>query len=92
MGVKLNNSENYESILIHITEKDTPIAFKNKLNELMSQKAFDNEEEAKKWIEESEFELELYYHENFGLFGVESEAVESNCDIYSPYDGTLCEY
>ena len=30
-------------------------------------------------------ELELYYEVDYGLFGVESEAVEDNADIASPY-------
>ena len=36
-------------------------------------------------------ELELYYNTNLGLFGVESEAVEGNCDIYDPYTSEILE-
>lgn len=40
---------------------------------------------AEKWVQGMEIELELYYQPEYGLFAVESEAVESNIPIYSPY-------
>ena len=37
-----------------------------------------------------EIELELYYEKEYGLFAVESGAVESGT-IYSPYSAELCD-
>ena len=85
MGVKINY-ENYESISVLLTEEKFPIAFKNKVDELMEQGAFNNIEEAKKWVKTNPIELELYYDKHHGLFGIEAEAVEA-CgeDFVSPY-------
>lgn len=91
MAVKLNGCNNYESIIVRLSEKETPIAFANKLHELMSQKCFDNIEDAKAWIEETPFEMDVYYEEGKGLFCVESDAVDNSVDIYSPYTGELCD-
>ena len=41
-------------------------------------------EEAESVIKDMEIELEIYYEKGYGLFAVESEAVESGT-IYSPY-------
>lgn len=30
-------------------------------------------------------ELEIFYHKDCGMFAVESEAVESGCELHSPY-------
>lgn len=38
-----------------------------------------------------EIECELYYEKHCGLFAVESDAVENNCTIYSPYSGDIAE-
>ena len=37
-----------------------------------------------------QIDLELYYEKDYGLFGVECEAVECS-DICSPYSGVLLE-
>ena len=34
--------------------------------------------------------MEIYYEKHYGLFAVESEAVESGT-IYSPYSNELCD-
>lgn len=83
--LKLNNSENYESIHVKLSKDKTPIAFENKVSELLEQGAFDTREKAEKWVSEVEFEMEIYYHKDNGLFMVESDAVENHADIYSPY-------
>ncbi len=44
-----------------------------------------SEEDAEAWLLTTPIPLELFYTKT-GLFGVESEAVES-CDIYNPYSG-----
>ena len=85
-AIKMNNADNYESINITLSRENTPIAYKNKLDELMECKAFDTQSEADEWISETPIELELYYEKGYGLFGVESEAVE-NAELQSPYSG-----
>lgn len=89
MAVQLNGAEFYESIEILLDKNKFPIAFKNKVDELVEQGAFNTREEAEKWVSETPIELELYYDKDKGLFGVESGAVESGC-IYSPYDAEMC--
>ena len=89
--MKLNNAENYEHLCnVKLTKEQYPIAFENKVSELMEQGLFSTREEAEKAVTEMEIELELYYHKDYGLFAVESEAVEGGT-IYSPYSGELCE-
>ena len=85
-AIKMNNADNYESINITLSRENTPIAYQNKLDELMDCKAFDTQAEAEKWLSETPIELELYYENGYGLFGVEAEAVE-NTEIKSPYSG-----
>ena len=84
--IKMNNADNYESINIILSKENTPIAYQNKLDELMDCNAFNTQSEAEKWLSETPIELELYYENGYGLFGVESEAVE-NMEIQSPYSG-----
>ena len=85
-AIKMNNADNYESINITLSRENTPIAYQNKLDELMECKAFDTHSEAEEWLSETPIELELYYEKGYGLFGVESEAVE-NAELQSPYSG-----
>ena len=82
--IKMNNADDYESINITLSKENTPIAYQNKLDELMDIKAFDTKEEAEDWINTHPIELELYYENGQGLFAVESEAVERTT-IHSPY-------
>lgn len=88
--MKKNSAENYESILIKLSEEKFPIAFNAKVEELVSTGAFDSEEEAKAYVRTTPIELELYYSPNLGLFGVESDAVECT-EIYDPYTGEVME-
>lgn len=85
-AIKMNNADNYESINITLSKENTPIAYQNKLDELMDCKVFDTQAEAEKWLRETPIELELYYEYGYGLFGVEAEAIEST-EIQSPYSG-----
>jgi len=88
--VKLNNSDNYEHLCnVRLTKDKFPIAFENKVQELLDEKVANTREEAENIIKDMEIELELYYEKGYGLFAVESEAVESGT-IYSPYSGELC--
>ena len=75
---------NENVIEVTLTESGTPILFKKKLEELMEQGAFNTEEEAKAWIEDTPIVLCLIYQKHSGLFAVEDEAVD--CTV-SPYDG-----
>ena len=88
--MKANKVGQEETIGVLLTRKTFPIAFQNKLNELMEQGAFDNEEDAIKWIENNPIVLEIMYEKDNGLFAVESEAIESGW-IVSPYSGEEIE-
>ena len=89
--VKLNNSDEYESIgTIKLTKEKFPKAFKAKVEELLEEGVCKTEEEAEEIVKDIDFELEIYYEKGTGLFAVESEAVESGT-IYSPYTAELCE-
>lgn len=90
--IKANNENNYEPIKVTLTREKTPIAFQNKLDELMEQGAFDSEADAIEWIESTPIELELYYEKDRGLFAVEAESVEFHSDLVSPYTGAEFEY
>lgn len=88
--MKANKAGEEETIAVLLTRRTFPIAFQNKLNELMEQGAFDNEEDAIKWIESTPIVLEIMYEKHSGLFAVESEAIESG-GIVSPYSGEEIE-
>ena len=72
-----------EVIEVTLNRYKNPISFKNKVDELMEEGAFDTREEAEKWVEETPIALELMYEKHNGLFAVESEAIEAG--LYSPY-------
>jgi hypothetical protein len=90
MAVKLNGAENYEPIHITITESEQPIAYNQKIDELVEQGAYPNRGEAKKKNQVFHFDMEMYYQKHSGLFIVEEGAVEAGT-IYYPYDGELCD-
>ena len=90
MAVKLNSAENYESITIIIDKEQQPIAYTNKIEELVEQGLYESIEEAENDNPFFEIECEFYYEKHSGLFAVETGAVESGC-VYSPYSGELCE-
>lgn len=83
MAFKINPSDKYESINVTITKEKYPIIFANKVQELINNGL--TKEQAEESVEGMTIELELYYEVDYGLFGVESEAVEDNADIASPY-------
>ena len=84
MAIKINEPNHEEVIEVRLSREKTPKAFKEKLEELMEEGAFDTEKEAIEWIEKTPFVMEMYYEKGQGLFLVESEALD-NCDIVSPY-------
>ena len=90
MAVKLNSAENYEPIVIALTKSKTPIAYANKIEELVEQGLYLTKEDAEKDNPLFSIECEIYYDKHSGLFAVECGAVESGT-IYSPYSGELCE-
>lgn len=85
MSHKLNDSDNYEHLCnVRLTKEKYPVAFENKVQELLEENCASTREEAEKMVEKMEIELELYYEKGTGLFAVESAAVECGT-IYSPY-------
>ena len=90
MSVKLNSAENYEGITIIIDKEQYPIAYRNKIEELVEQGLYDTIEDAENDNPSFEMDCEIYYDKHSGLFAVESGAVESGL-IYSPYSGEECE-
>lgn len=90
MAVKLNGADFYEPLKITIDSVHTPIAYNNKIEELVEQNVYPNKEVAERANPYFEIECEIYYQKHCGLFAVEEGAVESGT-IYSPYDGELCE-
>lgn len=88
--LKINSAEQAEMLKpIKLTLADFPIAYNNKVQELVEECGI-SEEEAHKCLKDIEFNLEIYYQQGAGLFAVECEAVESG-GVYSPYTGDLME-
>jgi hypothetical protein len=85
--MKLNNSDNYESITIQLSKEKTPIAWEQKVISNMNSGL--SREEAEKEADKT-IEVEMYYDADAGLFLVEAEAVESGT-IYNPYSGELID-
>ena len=90
MAVKLNNCDNYESITITLSKGEYPIAYNNKIEELVEEGLYKTTEDAENENPTIDIEMEIYYEKHYGLFAVESAAVESG-QIYSPYSSELCE-
>lgn len=90
MAVKLNSAEDCERLVIIVDKEQYPIAYRNKIEELVEQKCYDTIEDAEKDNPTFEMDCEIYYDKHSGLFAVECGAVESCC-IYSPYSGELCD-
>lgn len=90
MAVKLHNAENYEPLTIRIDKNVAPIAYNNKIEELVEQGAYPTKEDAEKDNPYFEMDCEIYYEKEYGLFAVECGAVESGT-VYSPYSGELCD-
>lgn len=80
MEHKINDIDNYEPIIVSL--KHGGIAWKNKVDELISECGMSKEEAEE--IASEPFELELYYEKGTGLFAVETAAAE-NGGFFSPY-------
>ena len=72
-----------EVIEVLLTPTKFPIAFKNKVDELM-EAGFETREEAEQWVLTTPICMEILYEKHSGLFGVESEGLESG-GLVSPY-------
>ena len=84
---KLNNSNEYEHLCnVTLTKEKFPKAFAAKVDELIEEGVCTTKEEAEAVIADMEIELEIYYEKGYGLFAVDSEAVNSGT-IFSPYSG-----
>ena len=84
---KLNNSNEYEHLCnVKLTKEKFPKAFAAKVDELIEEEVCATKEEAESVIADMEIELEIYYEKGYGLFAVESEAVNSGT-VFSPYSG-----
>lgn len=82
------SDEEAETIDIYLTPDKFPIAFKNKVDELLEQKLFDNRKDAEDDVMSCPIELDLVYEKHSGLFAVESEALDL---CVSPYSGKEIE-
>lgn len=88
--IKLNNAETYEHLCnVKLTKEKFPKVYEVKLNELIKNGL--PKEEAEEYLMENEFELELYYSVNYGMFAVETDAIDGGATIYDPYTGEECE-
>lgn len=84
--IKLNKPGTEEIVEVILSETKYPVAFANKLAELMEQGAFNTEAEARQWLATNPICLELYYEKHHGLFAVESESLDGSPEaICSPY-------
>lgn len=81
------NNENYVHLMnIILTEDDVlyPIAFANKVQEMMGQDLSKSAEDANKAIKDMNIKLKLYYHKDYGFFAVDDKAIKNNVDIFPP--------
>ncbi len=86
--VQANSGDNFETINIVITKDRYPIVYRRKMEELVEQGAYETIEDAEIDNPRIEIELELYYDKEWGLYGVECDAITSSPEsICSPYTG-----
>lgn len=88
--MKANNPNNYESIIVIINKDEYPIIFNQIVEEQMSLGMA--REQAEKYADGLEIELELYYEKDSGLWGVDSQAVDAQVGLSSPYSKEPLEY
>ena len=84
--VQANSGDCYESIYITIRRDNYPILYQRKLEEMVEEGNYSTIEDAEKNNPIITIELELYYDKGYGLYGVETGAVESGAEsLCSPY-------
>jgi hypothetical protein len=88
MKIKINKPEQVETIEFSLDPIQHPIAYAAKLDELVVCGMTD--QEAKDWLSNTYFELEVYYAPDQGLFMLESEFLDHN-EPCNPYDGKKME-
>ncbi len=86
--MKMNNSDNYESITVQLSKEKTPIAWEQRVQSLINSGMLFREAEI---MANEPIEVEMYYNINSGLFLVEAEAIECGGSIHDPYSGELLE-
>lgn len=85
---KLNLNAEPEILGVFKLDRDRfPFAWNNKVAELMEQGM--SREDAEDAVSKMDFQLEIYYEKDYGMFAVESDAVKCNANIYSPYNGKV---
>ena len=72
-----------ETIEVRLSPIKTPVAFNNKVKELVEECGL-SEEEAKREVLNMTFVLEVIYEKNCGLFAVESDTLDCS-RVWSPY-------
>jgi hypothetical protein len=72
-----------ETIEVRLSPIKTPVAFNNKVKELVEECGL-SEEEAKREVLNMTFVLEVIYEKNCGLFAVESDTLDCS-KVWSPY-------
>jgi hypothetical protein len=85
--MKLNNSDQMETMVVMLSKEKTPIAFEQRVLSLIDSGL--NRDEAEEMASDP-IHVEMYYNPNAGLFLVECDAVESGT-IYDPYSGELMD-
>jgi len=84
--VKKNPAGSEEVIDIILDRNKWPIAWQAKKDELMNEAGM-SEKDAENFIVTTPIQMELYYNYGFGLYLVETEAVEACVPMFDPYNG-----
>jgi hypothetical protein len=85
--MKLNNSDQMESMVVILSKEKTPIAFEQRVLSLIDSGLERDEAEQ---MASDPIHVEMYYNPDAGLFLVECDAVESGA-ICDPYSGKLMD-
>ena len=84
---KINNPNDCETVTIRITKNQYPKIYEAKVKELVEVCGM-SQADAEAAVNGMVITLELMYSVSSGLFGIESEAVESCASsLYNPYTG-----
>lgn len=76
--------EEGDIIEILLTKERTPVAYERKMHELMIRCGVTRDEAEEILL--TPIRIELFYSFDQGLFGVESEVIDS-CEVFNPYTG-----
>ena len=83
-----HTAEDVEVINVSLSPETHPKFFRAKVAEMvkLGLTQEDAEEDVKKWM--SNFEMEIYYQTNYGVFAIDSDAFEGGQRVYSPFTKT----